>query len=50
MKVNEKGIIVDIGYITLTPKEVLDLIRELREALFAWSKLTGKRIDSPECY
>lgn len=48
MVVSESGIHIVVDGI-LTPKEVLDLIRELKESLFKWNKLTGKRVDDPAC-
>jgi len=49
MVVSEAGIHIVIDE-TLTPKEALELIKELKKGLFDWSKLTGKRVDDPECH
>jgi len=49
MVVSEAGIHIVVDDI-LTPKEVVELIKELRDSLFKWSKLTGKRVDDPACH
>ena len=41
---------IEDGSLTLSPKEVMESIKKMREALFSWSKLTGKRVDDPECH
>lgn len=51
--INNKHIILSVSnckdWLYLTPKEVRDLMRELQNALFAWSSLTKRRIGEPEC-
>jgi len=42
--VTDSGLHVSVDDI-LTPKEGLQLIKRLKDALFDWCKLTGKRID-----
>lgn len=47
--ISESGLHILVDDI-LTPKEALELIKEIRKALFEWSKLTGKRVDDPACH
>lgn len=49
MVVSESGIHIVVDGI-LTPKEALKLIKDITNALFEWSKLTGKRMDDPACH
>jgi len=37
-------------YIYLTPKEVIESIKELRKGLSSWHEFTGKSVDDPECH
>ena len=43
--VSESGLHVLVDDI-LTPKESMQLIREIQKALFKWSKMTGKYVDT----
>lgn len=51
----EKGIKIDWMALSkvdglLTPMEARDLSNQLVWSLFDWIKLTGKRVDEPECH
>ena len=37
-------------WLYLSPKEVLDSIKELQRGLFAWHELTGEPLDKKECH
>jgi hypothetical protein len=43
--VNQSGLIIDIEHKILSPVECLSLIQKIKEGLFDWSNLTGKKVD-----